>query len=131
MSDLGQNQTKLINRGTELWDFLPSWSPDGKTILFSETTGAQALGWLMVFDYEHRQTAQPVYLRRGSYGNHGSFSPDGLWAVYENRDILHYEIINFHIVITQIGGGTQPVDLPYVAPDSMDFDPVWRPTGSP
>jgi hypothetical protein len=73
----------LINRGSTYWDFLPSWSPDGKTVLFNETNGPQALGWLMLFDYTNPQTAQAVHWRSGTVANHGSYSPDGLWLVYK------------------------------------------------
>ena len=85
MSDLGQNQTSLINRGYIYWDFLPNWSPDGKTVLFNETNGPQALGWLMLYDYytDHK-TAQAVHWRSGTVANHGSYSPDGLWLVYQS-----------------------------------------------
>jgi eukaryotic-like serine/threonine-protein kinase len=131
MSDLGQGQTSLINRGSEYWDFLPSWSPDAKTILFNETIGDQALGWLMVFDYEHRDTPQAVQLRSGSYANHGSYSPDGLCVVYESIDITEQSSIYYHIYTLKNKSGNAPINLPNAKSRSMDFDPAWRPVGPP
>jgi len=131
MSDLGQEQMVLINRGPTYWNFLPKWSPDGKSILFSETKGPQVLGWLMVLDYENRQNAEAVHLRLGSFGDHGSYSPDGAWVVYENINIAILDTTNYHIVILKNGESNPPIDLPGSGPGSMDFDPALRPVGSP
>ena len=131
MSDQGQEQTLLINRGPTYWNFLPSWSPDGRMILFSETKGPQALGWLMIFDYKNRQNPEAVHLRTGLFGNHGGYSPDGVWVVYENINIASVDTNNFHIVILKNGEGNPPIDLPGGGSGSMDFDPSWRPIGLP
>jgi TolB protein len=129
MSDMGQGQTQLIRRGSTYWDFLPFWSPDGKSIIFSETSGSQLLGWLMVFDYGNRQSAQAVHFRLGSYGNHASFSPDGAWVIYESIDTSREDSINYHIYLMQNGRGSLPIDL-NSSPGS-DFNPVFRPVVSP
>jgi eukaryotic-like serine/threonine-protein kinase len=132
MSDLGQDQKLLIKKDPTYWDFLPNWSPDGKTILFSETSGPQEFGWLMVFDYENRQNAEAVHLRMGSYGNHGGFSPDGSWVVYESLNTSIVEVTpNYHIFIMKKGGGNLPINLPGGGSGSMNFDPDWRPIGPP
>ena len=128
MSDTGQDQTLLVKRGPAYWNFLPSWSPDGKTILFNETSGAQELGWLMVFDYENRKTAEAVHLRIGSYGSNGSYSPDGHWVAYESIDTGKDNSTSYHIFLLR--NGTIPVSLPTI-PNSSEFDPVWRPNGLP
>jgi serine/threonine protein kinase/Tol biopolymer transport system component len=125
MSELGQNQTMLINRGPTYWDFLPSWSPDGKTILFNETSGAQALGWLMIFDYQNRQTAQAVHWRSGTVATHGSFSPDGLWLIFQSIDTTCVDCRNFLIYIVRNASGNTPVRL--ASGSSENFDPAWRP----
>ena len=129
MNDKGQGQTILTNRGPTYWDFFPNWSPDGKTILFNETNGPQALGWLMVFDYEHRQNAEAVHLRSGTSGNHGRYSPDGLWVVYENLDITNPDSRDLEIYIMRNESGNSPIRLTSIS--AMDFDPVWRPIGLP
>jgi len=131
MSDIGQDKSLLIHRGAANWDFQPSWSKDGKTILFSETSGPLALGWLMVFDYENRQTTEAVHLRMGSFGAHGSFSPDGLNVIYENIDTYSATSSKFHVFIMKNESGSMPIGLPGDPdPETMDFDPAWRPVVS-
>jgi len=129
MSDLGQNQTMLINRGPIYWDFLPAWSPDGETILFNEEIGAQRLGWLMLFDYGNRQTAQPVHWRSGTVANHGSYSPDGLWLVYQSINTACANCTNFFIYVVRNASGNTPINLSEGTAEN--FDPDWRPTGAP
>jgi eukaryotic-like serine/threonine-protein kinase len=130
MGDTGEDQTLLINRGAVYWDFLPNWSPDGKTILFSETSGSQMLGWLMVFNYTDHQSAEAIQLRMGSYGNHGSFSPDGANVLYESLNTASATSQKFHLYIMSYQGGSLPTSL-QSSPGSMDFDPAWRPIVSP
>jgi serine/threonine protein kinase len=134
MNALGQAKTLLVHRGSTYWDFLPSWSQDGQTILFNETSGPQVLGWLMVFDYGNRQTAEAVHFRMGSYGNHGSYSPDQSWVVYES--VVYESLgtpqagsIDYHIYLLKNVSGSQPIDL-HFSPGS-DFDPDWRPARLP
>jgi len=127
MSDAGRGQTLLIHRGHTLWNFLPDWSPDGKTILFSETSGDQQLGWLMRFDYEH-QTADAVHLRMGTYGTHSDYSPDGTWVAYESLDIQDPNSIDYDIYRINVDG-TRFIRLTDVR--TMEFDPAWRPIVTP
>ena len=128
MSDAGRGQTFLIRRGSALWNFLPDWSPDGKTILFGETSGDQQLGWLMLFDYEY-QTAVPVHLRWGAYGTHSDFSPDGIWVAYESLD--NQDTVRSDYDIYRIkADGTGPI-IRLTNALTMEFDPAWRPIITP
>ena len=129
MSDLGQKQTVLINRGSTYWDFLPSWSPDGKTVLFNETNGPQELGWLMLLDDTNPQTAQAVHWRSGTVANHGSFSPDGLWLVYQSINTACADCPNFIIYVVRNASGNLPVDVS--GEKGQNFDPDWRPIATP
>jgi Tol biopolymer transport system component len=129
MSDLGQNQTVLINRGSTYWDFLPSWSPDGKTVLFNESNGPQALGWLMLFDDTNPETGQAVHWRSGTVANHGSFSPDGLWLVYQSINTACADCPNFIIYVVRNASGNPPIDIS--GEKGENFDPVWRPIPAP
>ena len=129
MSDLGQNQSLLINRGSTNWDFLPSWSPDGKTVLFNETNGPQALGWLMLFDYTNPQTAQAVHWRSGTVANQSSYSPDGLWLAYQSINTACASCYNLIIYIVRNASGNLPINVS--GDTGENFDPDWRPIGSP
>ncbi len=131
MNYLGKDPILLINRGPTYWDFLPNWSPDGKTILFNETIGPQALGWLMVFDYGNFQTAVSAHWRSGTYANHGSYSPDGLWVAYASVDTTNANSTGFLVYIVRNASGNTPISLPGGKSGSMNFDPAWRPAGSP
>jgi hypothetical protein len=77
MSNAGSGQTFMIHRRSIEWNFLPDWSPDGMTILCSETIGDQQLGWLMHFTYGH-QVTDAVHLRMQAYRTPSDCSPDGI-----------------------------------------------------
>jgi serine/threonine protein kinase/Tol biopolymer transport system component len=128
MSDAGQDQTFLIHRGSDLWNFLPDWSPDGKTLVFSETSGNQQLGWLMLFDYEH-QIADAVHLRMQAYGTHSDYSPDGIWIAYESLDIQYSDRRDYDIYRMKADGTGAIIRL--TNSPSMEFDPAWRPIVTP
>jgi serine/threonine protein kinase len=126
MSDAGLGQSFLIHRGADRWNSLPDWSPDGKTILFSETMGAQELGWLMRFDSE---TLSVDHLRTGASGTHGDYSPDGAWVAYESKDNEDTNRQDFDIYLVRSDGTGAIVRLTNAL--TMEFDPAWRPIIAP
>lgn len=126
MSDAGLGQSFLIHRGADLWNSLPDWSPDGKTILFSETMGAQELGWLMHFD---SATLSVDHLRTGASGTHGDYSPDGAWVAYESKDNEDTNRQDFDIYLVKSDGTGAIVRLTNAL--TMEFDPAWRPIIAP
>jgi Tol biopolymer transport system component len=123
MNDDGQEAVQLARSGQNYWDFLPAWSPDGKTIYFSQRQSGAFRPWLMKIDYENpSQDAKRMNFTTPV--EDVSFSPDGLWLVYEgmasdgNRDIYF---------ITVAGSGrTRLTNDP-----KIDFDPAWRPVQRP
>jgi serine/threonine protein kinase len=127
MSDAGRGQAIFVRRGSVMWNFLPAWSPDGTDILFGETSGAQALGWLMTIEAENHLTVEATRLRSGILGNHGTYSPDGLWVVYENLDIYDSSRVDYDLYRMNIS--TAPVRL--TDNPAQDFDPDWRPIAIP
>jgi eukaryotic-like serine/threonine-protein kinase len=128
MSDSGLGQSFLIHRGSDLWDFLPDWSPDGKTILFSETQGAQELGWLMHFDNEH-PTTDAIHLRSPAFGTHGDYSPDGVWVAYESKDSGDTSRQDYDLYRVKSDGTGAIVRLTNAL--FMEFNPAWRPFITP
>jgi len=122
MSSEGQDQHQFISRGPTYWDGSPDWSPDGKTVLFNETNGAQALGWLMVFD---TATAQAAHLRAGMFANHGRYSPDGLWAAYESINVVNTSDTDYDVYFMKNENGNSPIKI--LTDSAVNFDPAWRP----
>jgi TolB protein len=122
VTDAGQGQQQIAGNGQLFWDYSPTWSPDGKTILFTErNAGGPVLPWAMNIPYEMRDTAARTRVKIGPRPvEDARYSPDGQWLVFEgksadeNRDIF-YSMLN----------GTQYTRL--TTDPGIDFDPAWRP----
>jgi serine/threonine protein kinase/Tol biopolymer transport system component len=120
MSDAGRANTRLVLNEVTFWDFQPTWSPDGRTIYFSETNGPQALGWLMQFDYEHRDDPDASQVPNGNYATDISVSPDVRWLAFEStEDGKHYDVF----LMTPDGENRALL----TTDPGQEYDPVWRP----
>jgi Tol biopolymer transport system component/serine/threonine protein kinase len=119
MSDAGNDATQLVHSGSDYWDYLPAWSPDGATILFTQSSGKQALGWLMSIGYHERQGGDAGYVLNGISAMDAVFSPDGLWLAFESSDGFNFDI---YVMGIDGKGRTRQTSDP-----AVDFDPAWRP----
>jgi Tol biopolymer transport system component len=120
MSDAGRGKTRLVLNDVKFWDFQPTWGFDGRTIYFNETTGAQALGWLMQFDYENRSDPDAIQVPNSNYATDVSLSPDLNWLAFEStNDGVVYTIE----LMTSDGKNRSPL----TNDPAQEFDPVWRP----
>jgi Tol biopolymer transport system component len=119
MTDTGQEAVQLARSGQDLWDFLPAWSADGKTVFFNQRRQGPFRPWLMKVNFEDlSQDARRVNFVTPI--EDVSFSPDGLWLVFEGMDGEGNRDIYF---MTAAGSGrTRLTNDPRI-----DFDPVWRP----
>ncbi len=126
VTDAGQGQQPISRGGQQYWDFSPTWTPDGKTVLFTERNAdGPVLPWIMSILYEMRDSASSTRLDLGPLPvEHPQVSPDGLWVVFEgkgpdeNRDIFY----------ASLSGGQRS----RVTTDpGIDFDPTWRPAAPP
>lgn len=90
----------------EQWDWLPSYSPDGKSVLFnSYRTGNSDLYLLDLTSRNLRQLT-----KNDEYEAHGQFSPDGSKVLYHKNDGDG----DFNIYVLELSSGktTQLTDSP-------------------
>ena len=119
MTDTGQEAVQLARSGQDLWDFLPTWSADGRTVFFNQRRQGPFRPWLMKANYEDL-SQDPRRLNFVTPIEDVSFSPDGLWLVFEGMDGEGNRDIYF---MTVAGSGrTRLTNDP-----KIDFDPAWRP----
>jgi Tol biopolymer transport system component/serine/threonine protein kinase len=123
MTDTGQESVQLARSGQDLWDFLPTWSADGKAVFFNQRRQGPFRPWLMRVNFEDlSQDAKRMNFVTPI--EDVSFSPDGLWLVFEgmdgdgNRDIYYMTVAG--------SGRTRLTNDP-----KIDFDPIWRPVLNP
>ncbi|MCJ7584634.1 MAG: hypothetical protein MUO30_07675, partial [Anaerolineales bacterium] len=119
MSDAGRGPTQLVRSGIDYWDYLPAWSPDGETILFTQSSGKQALCWLMSIRYDEREGNDASLVTNGVFAMDAAYSPDGLRIAFESSDNMNYDIYVM---------GVDGKDRARLTTDpALDFDPAWRP----
>ena len=100
VTDAGQGVQQILHSGQRYWDYQPEWSPDGKTISFTERHAeGPVLPWAMSIPYEERNTASAQQVRiRPLPSPNVHYSPDGKWFVFEgispdnNLDIFYATI---------------------------------------
>ncbi|HET9910770.1 MAG TPA: protein kinase [Anaerolineales bacterium] len=119
MTDTGQDAVQLTRSGQDRWDFFPTWSPDGKTIFFSQRNKGPSRPWAMSLNYaepglDPQNTNFPIPIENLS------FSPDGLWVVFESLETIGNRDIYF---MTVDGDGRTRL----TSDSKNDFDPAWRP----
>lgn len=126
MTDAGKGQQQIVRSGQAFWDYLPVWSADGKTVLFTQRNAeGPVLPWAMSIAYEDRNTATASRLEISPLPAEDlHYSPDSLWVVFEgksqdeNRDLFYATI-----------AGQQRTRL--TKDPGVDFDPAWRPIVNP
>jgi serine/threonine protein kinase/Tol biopolymer transport system component len=126
VTDAGQGQQPISRGGQQFWDFFPAWTPDGKTVLFTERNAeGPVLPWIMSILYEMRDSASSVRLELGPLPvERPQVSPDGLLLAFEgkgpdeNRDIFYTSL-----------SGAQRTRI--TTDPGIDFDPTWRPPPAP
>lgn len=122
MTDTGQGNVQLVRSGQQLWDYLPTWSPDGETVLFNQRNPPPVLvrPWLMSIRYADRETGNPTRLDFPRPIEDVQFSQDGEWLVFEGMDNEGNRDIYF---MTVTGGNRTRL----TNDSKVDFDPAWRP----
>ena len=83
----------------------------------------------MLFDYTNPTTAQAVHWRSGTLENNGSYSPDGLWLVYQSINTACSDCHSLMIFIVRNASGNSPIQVS--GDQGENFDPAWRPMSLP
>lgn len=121
MNSAGQGNVQVARSGQSYSDYLPTWTADGETILFSQKdAGAPSRAWLMSIRYEDIAAKTPTRLNLPRPIEDVDISPDGQWIVFESFDSNG----NRDIYLMTLGGEhrTRLTTAP-----AVDFDPAWRP----
>lgn len=115
----GSNKQLLVYTVPTVSDYLPAWSPDGTFILFSQANlELTSPSILMRFNLGMQQ---PQQLRDpGTPVVDVSFSPDGIWIVYESTDGKNQDVFAYNLLT---GEKIRLTDSP-----NIEFDPAWRPS---
>ena len=131
--DLATRKTEQLTRG-DFDDIQPSWSPDGKAIVFSSkrAPGSDRNDNLDLYTIEARIGAEPKQLTTyiGSDGGRGGarYSPDGKWIVYlRGGDPKYWAYGNPRVTVIPAGGGE-----PRILTETLDRnagDPAWSADG--
>lgn len=121
MNSAGQGNAQVARSGQSYSDFLPTWTADGETILFSQKdAGTPSRAWLMSIRYEDIAVKAPTRLNLPRPLEDVDVSPDGQWIVFESFDSNG----NRDIYLMTLGGEHR--SRLTTAP-AIDFDPAWRP----
>ena len=122
VTDAGQGEQQIARSGQTFWDYFPLFSPDGKTVLFSERNAAGPVRpWEMSIPYESRDTSASTQVKLFPLPvENVHFSPDGQWMVFEGKTSTETPDI-YYATIT----GEERTRL--TTDPGADFDPAWRP----
>ena len=119
----GSEQSQIVRSGIEFTDYLPTWSPDGQTILFNQRCATKfCLPYLMSISAVDHSVEQATKLgfKLVTIEN-VNYSPDGALIAFEGGDTGENNDI-FYITIE----GTDRVRI--TTDPGLDFNPAWRPT---
>ena len=126
MTNLGRNQEPLVRGGDQVSDSRPTWSPDGKLILFHRSP-ADKFGFprlLMLPMDGSKPDGEVVSLSMNVLSiNNVDYSPDSFWLVFEYSGDTGSDV--YYMTVT----GAEKTAL--ASDPADDFDPAWRPIVKP
>src|SRR6266511_2809098 len=87
----GSGQDQQLTSNAELHDFAPSWSPDGKHIVFHTQDPKTAARNVFYLSVEGDRTPRPVAVGEAQEAL-ASFSPDGRYLTYSSNESGSWEV---------------------------------------
>jgi len=115
VSDIDGRHLRILTEGGRGNNLSPSWSPDGKRLVFvSDRTGSPQL---YIIDADGQNLRRLTFT--GSYNSAPAWSPDGNWIAYELRVEAQFDIW----LIDPEG----KVNVPLVTHRRSDEMPTWAP----
>ncbi len=115
---LGGTAARLVEDG-----YYPSWSPDGKRIVFMSNREDRVNLWTVAAD-----GGTPERLTRGDTIDYQpSWSPDGKWIAYGSGEPWRAQGGNFHLRVIPSGGGPS---IPLAEDFGYVTKPAWGPDGA-
>ena len=117
MSQDGKDEPRRLTRGSDVWKFLPVWSPDSERLAYADRDRR-----LFIIDVESGEQTLVDTGFRGDLRTH-VFSPDGRWLAYERMvEETRMAGISLYSVeqkkVYRLGDGL-----------SVDQDPAWSRDG--
>jgi Tol biopolymer transport system component len=118
----GSQQKQIVRSGVTFSDYLPTWSPNGSLILFSQRCANKfCFPYLMSISSTDRSVEQGANLQlKVTSIEDVEYSPDGFHLLYESEGGNEKKDI-FYMTVT----GADNIRL--TSGNGMNFDPTWRP----
>jgi eukaryotic-like serine/threonine-protein kinase len=119
----GTEQTQIVRSGTAFHDYLPSWSPKGDLVLFTQRCATTFCNpYLMNISASDRSGEQARRVRFSGlqFIQGARYSPDGFYLAYEGVA----DVGNLDIFYMTVSGGER---VRITTDKAQDFHVVWRP----
>ena len=125
MKSDGSEQKQIVRSGVAFSDYLPTWSPDGSLILFSQRCATKfCFPYLLSISSTDRSVEQGAFLQLNVISIEDvEYSSDGFHLLYEGEGGNEKKDI-FYMTVTGANNTRITTDK------GMDFDPAWRPYGN-
>jgi serine/threonine protein kinase/Tol biopolymer transport system component len=119
----GTEQKQIVRSGISFSDYLPTWSPDGRLILFNQRCATTfCFPYLMSTSATDRSMEQGSFLKFNIISVEDvDYSPDGFYLLYEGEDTDENNDVYYMTV-------TGANDTRITWDDGLEFDPAWRPS---